>query len=82
MPELNAYTRAATRLVDRLMAAKEQADKSKAMPFGMERVSADTEAKAFAGMNRENKMQFMAQHATDKDPKGIAYTMKVIARGK
>ena len=80
MADTNSYTRAAERLADRLSQAEKDSEKAKALPFGMERVTPEAEAKAFAFMNREGRAKFMEQHATEKDPKGVAYTMKVIQR--
>ena len=82
MPDMNVFTRASQRLADKMAQAQEEAKKSKGIPFGMERVSADVEAQAFMQMNREEKDKFMASHTTRDDPKGVAYVMKVIQRGQ
>ena len=82
MPELDAFTRASQRLADRMSAAAEEAKKAKGVPFGMEKVTADVEARAFAAMNREGKAKFLQQHSTEKDPKGLEYAMKVLQREK
>ena len=83
MPELDAFTRASQRLADRMSAAAEEAKKAKGVvPFGMHKVSADVEAQAFTQMGREEKAKFMAQHTSRDDPKGLAYTMRVIQRGQ
>ena len=82
MPELDAYSRASQRLADRMSTAAEEAKKAKGVPFGYEKVSADVEARAFMQMSREEKAKFMAQHISRDDPKGVAYTMRVIQRGQ
>ncbi len=82
MPDKNIFTAASERLAERMAAIEKDTAKSKVVPFGMQPVSADVEAKAFAGMNREGKAKFMEQHATKDDPKGIEYTMKVVQRGQ
>ncbi len=82
MPELDAFSRASQRLADRMSAAAEDAKKAKGVPFGMQKVTADVEAQAFMQMSREEKAKFMAQHMSRDDPKGVAYTMRVIQRGQ
>ena len=80
MPDSNPFTRAADRLATRLADAAKDAEKSKATPFGFEQVTPETEARAFAAMNREGKAKFLEQHATEKDPKGLEYAMRVLRR--
>lgn len=82
MPEQNPYSAAAKRLADRLGESEEKVRKVKGIPFGMEKVSADVEARAFEMMNREKRAKFMADHARRDDPQGLAYTMKVLQRGR
>ena len=82
MPDMDAFSRASQRLADRMAAAAEEAKKAKGVPFGYEKVSADVEAQVFMRMSREEMEKFMAQHISRDDPKGLAYTMKVIKRGQ
>lgn len=82
MTEPNPYTQAAERLADRLAEAEKEAKKSKAIPFGMEAVSADTEVKAFEAMNRTDKIRFMKQHSTKDDPAAVQYVLKMLRRGR
>ena len=81
MPDSNPFTIASERLADRMAASEKEASKSKAMPFGMERVTADMEARAFQAMNREDRLKFMEAHATKDDPQAVQYVLKVLRRG-
>lgn len=77
MPEnRSVYTQVAQELGAELAEMRRKADKSKAVPFGMERVSADAEAQAMLAMKPEE-----LKEKGYLDPKRLVRTLDLARRG-
>ena len=77
MPEQRSvYTQVSVELGQALAEMRKQADKSKAVPFGMERVSAEAEAKAMITMKPE---ELKAKGYLD--PKRLGRTLDLARKG-
>ena len=75
MPEKRSvYTQVGLELGEELARMRKEADKSKAVPFGMERVEAETEARRLLGMGKKERAAYLKQH-------GLAKTLDVARRG-
>ena len=75
MPEKTSiYTQVAIELGQELARHKKEASDSNATPFGLEKVTPETEARRFMAMAPEGKKAFMKQH-------GVQKTLDVVKRG-
>ena len=72
---VSVYTQVSSELGTDLAEMRRKAEKSKAIPFGMERVSAQTEAKALLAMNEGERREYVRVH-------GWAHTVDMARRGK
>ena len=75
MPEKTSiYTEVSQELGQALAQGRREAEKSKAIPFGMERVTADTETQRFMAMKPEAKKAYLKAH-------GVQKTLDLLKRG-
>ena len=75
MPEKTSiHTQVSHELGEALAKGRAEAEKSKAIPFGMERVTADTETRRFMAMGKEGKLAYLAHRGPQK-------TLDLLKRG-
>ena len=75
MPEQSVYTKVALSLGERLAQMRKDAGDSKAIPFGMEKVGADTEARRLRAMGLKERQAYLQQN-------GLHKTLEVARRGQ
>ena len=75
MPDrINVYTKVSQELGQELAKARGEAEKSKTVPFGMEKVSAQTETDRFMKMPAEAKAAYLKEN-------GVQKTLDLVKRG-
>ena len=75
MPEQSVYTRVALSLGERLAQMRKDAGDSKAIPFGMEEVTADTETRRLRAMGPKERQEYIQRN-------GLQKTLEVARRGQ
>ena len=75
MPEKTSiHTQVSQELGEAIAKGRAEAEKSKTIPFGMERVSADTETRRFMALGPEGKMAYLKANGPQK-------TLDLLKRG-